>query len=108
LLLINKCTQYTFALILLIHTNFIQKCIFLFYIGKIVNDKVIEVYESLQPLSKDKNEITNETIITEDINKNSPIKDEQLTSIENPSAELFYDFQAENFHAEQVNYCSFI
>jgi len=81
---------------------------FLFYIGKIVNDKVIEVYESLQPLSKDKNEITNETIIVEDVNKNSPIKDEQLTSIENSSAELFYDFQAENFHAEQVNYCYFI
>jgi hypothetical protein len=90
------------------HKFYSKKFLFLLYVGKIVNDKVIEVYESLQPLSKDKNEITNETIITEDTNKNSPIQDEQLTSIENSSAELFYDFQAENFHAEQVYYCSFI
>jgi len=32
----------------------------------------------------------------------SPIKDEPLSSTDNPSSELFYDFQAENFHAEQV------
>ncbi|CAF3417767.1 unnamed protein product [Rotaria sp. Silwood1] len=88
--------------------------------GHIVNDKVIEVYEKLKPSTKDKDETTNIDIpsivsmpieIQEDINKNSsdnipsvftsPIKDEQLLSIDNPSSELFYDFQAENFHAEQ-------
>ncbi|CAF4188912.1 unnamed protein product [Rotaria sp. Silwood2] len=88
--------------------------------GNIVNDKVIEVYEKLKPTSKDKNETTNVDIpliesisieIQEDTNKNSsddnpsvftsPIKDEQLSSIDNPSSDLFYDFQAENFHAEQ-------
>ncbi|CAF0768557.1 unnamed protein product [Rotaria sordida] len=88
--------------------------------GNIINDKVTEVYEKFKLSSKDKNEITNvdipsiESIPVEsqqDTNKNSsndnlsvftsPIKDEQLSSIDNSSSDLFYDFQAENFHAEQ-------
>ena len=37
----------------------------------------------------------------------SPIKDEQSIPTENPASELFYDFHAENFHAEQVDYSLF-
>ncbi|CAF5222276.1 unnamed protein product, partial [Rotaria magnacalcarata] len=53
--------------------------------------------------------------IQNDVNKNSlasdnndnpsvftsPIKDDQLPCIDNPSSDIFYDFQPENFHAEQ-------
>ncbi|CAF3156096.1 unnamed protein product [Rotaria socialis] len=90
----------------------------------IVNNQVIEVYEKLKPSFEDKSEIinvdtpsieSNMSAIQNDVNKNSlastnnddpsvftsPIKDDQLPCIDNPSSDLFYDFQAENFHAEQ-------
>ncbi len=88
-------------------------------IGEIVNDKVLEVYENFQSPSDNKPEITHVDIppiesisIEKTCNDSdnvpsvftSPIKDEQFSSIDNPSSELFYDFQAENFHAEQVTF----
>lgn len=89
-----------------------------FFLGHIVNNKVLDVYESFKILSNDKTDDKTGDKLDEkpgdtdngetDENNNlpsvftTPSKDEQITPEANSSCELFYDFQAENFHAEQV------
>lgn len=74
-----------------------------YFLGQKVNDKVIEIYENFKPsLMNDKTEPN-----CDDNDKlpsvfTTPIKDEESSIQDNSSSELFYDFQAENFHAEQV------
>ena len=77
-----------------------------------MNGKVLEIFENFQLPSNEKPEIA--VPIAAEIEENlndtnlsvfaSPTKNEQLTSTDNSSSELFYDFQAENFHAEQVTF----
>ncbi|CAF1267106.1 unnamed protein product [Adineta steineri] len=70
--------------------------------GKIINDKVIEISENFQSSpSKDNVDRPIEENINNSSIVSSPIKDEQSISSDNPSSDFFYDFQAENFHAEQ-------
>jgi hypothetical protein len=87
-------------LIFLILTNFVNHLFYYFILGNVINDKVIEIYENLNPPSKDKTEIEQDSPSTPSV----PLKDEQLPSTDNSASELFYDFQAENFHAEQVTF----
>ena len=63
------------------------------YLGEKVNEKVREVCQSFQTASSNSppDQIP------------SPVEEEeQPANIDPPSNEFFYDFQAENFHAEQV------
>ena len=100
--------QYTKELL-----SFYEKNIFFFlHSGQIVNDKVIEIYQSFKPSTTEQSDSkdvdipsTNQSSPENDSNPStftSPIKEEQSLSTDEPASELFYDFQAENFHAEQV------
>lgn len=97
---------------------------FLQNLGNSINDQAVKSDENIKSSSQDKNKLFKVDILTVepilsisrenlcpsspiDTNGNlsnlaSPIQDEQTLCIDNPSSELFYDFQAENFHAEQV------
>lgn len=62
------------------------------YLGEKVNEKVREVCQSFQTASS--NSPTDQIP--------SPVQEEPPANIDPTPSEFFYDFQAENFHAEQV------
>ena len=65
----------------------------------ILSSKLISIKQD-----EDTNIISNDNNADEIFVFTSSIKDEKLPFNEDLSSDLFYDFQAENFHAEQVDY----
>lgn len=94
-------------------------------VENVINDQVTEVFHQLTTSAEDNCEIQTiemqsvdpvVTEIHEDTNTNSfsdntnasmqtaSINNEQTSCIDDSSSDFFYDFQAENFHAEQVKF----